>query len=221
MDAEFWLERWREGQTGFHLQRVTPLLQKYWPTLAIPAGSRVLVPLCGKSLDMAWLAGQGFQVLGVELSQLAVDAFFEENKLHPEVSTSPFGKHYTAGAIEIICGDIFGLDAQTLANCVGVYDRAALVALPADMRPRYVTHIYSQLADSYQGLLLTLEYEQSQMDGPPFSVAEDEVQALFSKHSDVRLTDRRSILEKEPKFKARGLTSLDTAVYQLSRKATA
>lgn len=221
MDADFWLERWREGRTGFHMQRVTPLLQKYWPMLALPAESRVLVPLCGKSLDMAWLAGQGFRVLGVELSPLAVEAFFDENALKADVHDSRFGRHYTAGTIEIICGDIFALDAQTLASCTGVYDRAALVALPADMRPRYADHLYGQLADTCQGLLLTLEYEQSQMDGPPFSVTEDEVHALFDAHTEAQLTDRRDILDKEPKFKKRGLSRLDTAVYRLSRRVGA
>ena len=93
MDAEFWLERWREGRTHFHQTRITPLLQKYWPTLAVPKGGRVLVPLAGKSLDMVWLAAQGHAVLGVELSQLAVDQFFEENELRPATHESVYGKH--------------------------------------------------------------------------------------------------------------------------------
>ena len=217
MDADFWLERWHDGRTHFHQARVTPLLQKYWPSLALPAGSRVLVPLCGKSLDMIWLAEQGLRVLGVELSQLAVEQFFAENGLHPEMHHSTLGSHYAAGNIEIICGDIFKLDAATLSGCTGVYDRAALIALPADMRAQYVRHVYAQLSGQYRGLLITLDYSQAQMEGPPFSVHDEEVQALYAGHSDAAIIDRRDILDKEPKFAERGLTQLDTVVYRLQR----
>ncbi len=217
MDADFWLERWREGRTHFHQQRITPLLQKYWPGLGLAPGSRVFVPLCGKSLDMMWLAGQGHEVLGVELAELAIEQFFAENKLQPTVRDTPIGPSYRAGNIELICADIFDMGAQDLAGCAGVYDRAALVALPADMRPRYVQHVYAQLPDDYRGLLLTLDYPQEQMDGPPFSVGDEEVQALYAGHSEALLIDRRGILDKEPKFAERGLTKLDTLVYRLRR----
>jgi thiopurine S-methyltransferase len=217
MEADFWLERWREGRTHFHQTRVTPLLQKYWPSLALPPGSRVLVPLCGKSLDMIWLAGQGVRVLGVELSQLAVEQFFAENDLHPEIHPTPMGSRYSAGGIEIVCGDIFKMDAATLSDCTGVYDRAALVALPADMRAQYVRHVYAQLSDQYRGLLITLDYRQESMEGPPFSVPDAEVQALYAGHSDAAIIDRRDILDKEPKFAERGLIKLESLVYRLQR----
>ncbi|MGB6104995.1 MAG: thiopurine S-methyltransferase [Pusillimonas sp.] len=220
MDPDFWLTRWRDQHTHFHQQRVTPLLQKYWPTLDLPQGSRVLVPLCGKSLDMIWLAQQGHQVLGIELAQQAVEQFFNENDLQPSKHESPLGTHYRSGNIELICGDIFGVDAATLATCAGAYDRAALVALPAHMRQRYVAHVYGQLANPYRGLLLTLDYDQDEMDGPPFSVNDTEVQQLYTGHSRARLIDRRGILDKEPKFVERGLTHLDTLVYRLETNAS-
>ncbi len=217
MDADFWLERWREGQTRFHQNRVTPLLPKYWPSLSLPSSARVLVPLCGKSLDMVWLAEQGYQVLGIELAQLAIDQFFAENSLQPTTHESSLGRHHIAGNIEIICGDIFALDVATLNSCIGVYDRAALIALPTAMRKRYVEHVYGQLPEQYRGLLLTLDYRQDQMEGPPFSVGDAEVQAIFSPHSKAQILDRRNILDKEPKFAERGLTELDTVVYRLNR----
>ncbi|OYV46586.1 MAG: thiopurine S-methyltransferase, partial [Burkholderiales bacterium 21-58-4] len=141
MEADFWLQRWREGQTRFHQGRVMPLLQKYWPGLSLPANSRVLVPLAGKSLDIIWLAEQGHHVLAVELSALAIEQFFTENNLHPSSRDTPLGRHFVAGRIEVICGDIFALDAATLADCAGFYDRAALIALPPAMRQRYVRHV--------------------------------------------------------------------------------
>jgi len=215
MDAEFWLARWREGRTHFHQERVEPLLQKYWPALRLPAGSRVLVPLCGKSHDMAWLAGQGLQVLGAELSPLAVEQFFREQGLSPEVRDSVAGPLYCAGSVEILCGDIFGLDAATLAACRGVYDRAALVALPRPMRERYAREIYGRLAPDYRGLLIALDYPQQEMDGPPFSVGEAEVRSLYAGHSRAERIDRRDILAKEPKFQRAGVSRLHADVYRL------
>ena len=220
MDAEFWLDRWREGRTHFHQQRVSPLLQKYWPTLGLPTDSRVLVPLCGKSLDMIWLAEQGHKVLGIELAQRAIEQFFAENRLHPTIRKTSIGTSYQAGNIELVCGDIFTMGAQDWTECVGVYDRAALIALPENMRQRYVKHVYAQLPDNYHGLLLTLDYAQEQMEGPPFSVGDEEVQSLYRGHSEARLIDRRDILDQEPKFAERGLTKLDTLVYRLGRPDT-
>ena len=109
MDADFWLQRWREGQIGFHRGEVMPLLEQYWPSLDAPAGSRVFVPLAGKSLDMHWLAAQGLQVLGCELSPLAVEAFFAEAGITPQVQLDTDGSHHRAGAIELVQGDVFAL----------------------------------------------------------------------------------------------------------------
>src|SRR5690606_33992207 len=134
--------------------------------------------LCGKSLDMSWLASQGYRVLGVEISSLAVEQFFDEHELTPLTHQSSQGRHYVAGDIEIICGDIFDLDEMTLSSCQGVYDRAALIALPADMRQPYVDHVYHRLPEGCTGLLITLDYPQEQMDGPPFSLNDDEIQNL-------------------------------------------
>jgi thiopurine S-methyltransferase len=137
MHPGFWLSRWQEGRIGFHQDRPTPLMVEHWPTSGLAAGSKVFVPLCGKSRDMAWLAGQGLQVLGVELSARAVEAFFDEHDLRPDVRDTPHGRLYAAGGIEIICGDAFALDAETLRDCNAVFDRAAIIALPRALRERY------------------------------------------------------------------------------------
>jgi thiopurine S-methyltransferase len=126
MDPEFWHQRWREDRIGFHQDRPMPLLLEYWPQVAPAAGSRVFVPLAGKSLDLAWLAAQGYRVLGVELSPLAVAQFFAEQGLTPQIHESRYGQHYRAGDIELICGDVFALDAEVLANCAAVYDSGPL-----------------------------------------------------------------------------------------------
>src|SRR5574337_2192188 len=133
MEAGYWLQRWNEGRIGWHRREVMPLLEKHWPALDVPRGTRVLVPLCGKSLDMPWLASQGLRVLGVDVSPIAVESFLAENHLHARTSAASEGTHYRVtnapdgGGIEIINGDVFKLDPAVIATCHAFYDRAALI----------------------------------------------------------------------------------------------
>lgn len=217
MHVEFWLQRWREGRTGFHRDMVMPLLAKYWPSLDLPEHSRVFVPLAGKTKDMLWLAAQRHRVLGVELSPLAVEQFFDENQLQPTIHESAAGRHFVAGPIELVCGDLFDLDADALSECVGVYDRAALIALPADMRRRYAAHLSRILPAGSQMLLITLDYAQAEMEGPPFSVREEEVAALYADNWQTTRLDRRDILADDPKFAESGVSALHTDVWRLQR----
>jgi len=217
MHPDFWHQRWAENQIGFHQDTPTPLLLKHWASLGIAPGAQVFVPLAGKSLDMAWLASQGHRVLGVELSQLAVQQFFAEHGLVPELEQTRYGTHYRAGGIELIVGDAFGLDAEVLRDCTAVFDRAALIALPPDVRARYVSELYARLPANCRGLLVTLEYPQDERPGPPFSVAADEVHALYERDWQVEPLERRSIAPDHPGFVA-GVSRLDTAVYALRHR---
>lgn len=217
MDAEFWMQRWQEGQIGFHRTEVMPLLETHWTALHLPPGSRVLVPLAGKSLDMHWLAAQGHRVLGVELSPLAVQQFFSEADLQPRRHLSRYGEHFVAGPVEIILGDAFGVDAALLADVAGVYDRAALIALPPALRRRYLDTVYAGLPRGCEGLLITLEYPQQEKAGPPFSVEPDEVANLFDTYWHASPIERRDILDQEPRFRAEGVSALSTAVYRLRK----
>jgi len=218
MNPDFWQQRWQEGRIGFHQERVTPLLEQHWDAIGAPAGGRVFVPLCGKSLDMAWLAARGHRVLGIELSPIAVLQFFEESRLSPGIRESRNATHYSAGGIEIIRGDVFDLDDATLAGCTGVYDRAALIALPAPMRERYVADVYSKLPSGCRGLLVTLEYPQAEKEGPPFSVAEDEIATRFGPDWTLELLERRDILAGQPGFAAEGVSALHTSAWRLLRR---
>ncbi|MFC3549922.1 thiopurine S-methyltransferase [Lysobacter cavernae] len=218
MQPEFWHQRWRDNQIGFHQDKPTPLLLKHWPQLQVPAGSRVFVPLAGKTLDMVWFAAQGYRVLGIELSQQAIEQFFTEHALTPDISESPYGRHYRAGDIELICGDAFGLDEALLADCAAVFDRAALIALPPPLRQRYAHELYARLPSACRGLLITLEYPQHEKDGPPFSVSEDEVRDLYQRDWTVATLERRDILAQQPFFIEEGITALQTVVYRLQRR---
>ena len=218
MDTDFWQDRWREGRIGFHQQRVTPLLEQHWGAVGVPAGGRVFVPLAGKSLDMVWLASRGHPVLGVELSELAVTQFFAEHGLAPDTRRSRLGTHFSAGDIELVCGDAFAFDAEALADCSGVFDRAALIALPPALRTRYARELYAALPAGCRGLLVTLEYPQGEKQGPPFSVPEAEVRALYGSAWDIAVLERRDILAGQPGFVAEGVTALDTVAYRLERR---
>lgn len=218
MHPDFWHQRWHDNQIGFHQDKPTPLLLKHWAALGMPAGAKVFVPLAGKSLDMVWFASQGYRVLGVELSQLAVDQFIEEHRLVPELRESRYGTHYIAGSVEIISGDVFALDAEALADCSVVFDRAALIALPPALRQRYAHETYALLPPGCRGLLITLEYPQREKQGPPFSVPEAEVRELLDEQWHIEVLERREILEQQPSFVAEGVTALDTVVYRLVRR---
>ncbi|MBK6924216.1 MAG: thiopurine S-methyltransferase [Thermomonas sp.] len=217
MQPDFWHQRWADNQIGFHQSAPTPLLLKHWPALGITPGAQVFVPLAGKSLDMAWLASQGHRVLGVELSQLAVEQFFAEHDLQPGIRETKYGRHYTANGIELICGDAFALDADALRDCAAVFDRAALIALPPELRERYASELYASLPTGSRGLLVTLEYPQEERPGPPFSVTEDEVRALYSRDWQVDLLDRRPIPPEHPGYVG-GVSRLDTATYALRKR---
>lgn len=221
MEAEFWHERWRENRIGFHQDRPSPLLVAHWDALGVREPARVFVPLCGKSLDMVWVAERGHRVLGVELSEVAVRQFFDERDLAPRIRQTASGTHFLAGPYEIICGDAFALPAQILADCTAVLDRAAVIALPPDLRQRYARTMYARLPLGCRGLMITLEYPQPEKQGPPFSVDERDVKALFGRDWQPEILERLDILAREPDFRADGLTRLHTCAWKLTRHARA
>lgn len=220
MEPDFWLQRWREHRIGFHRDEVMPLLVQHWPALRVPRGARVFVPLCGKTLDMPWFVQQGLRVLGADLSPLAIEQFLAENHLQARRHVESDGTHFVVDGedFELILGDVFDIPSSTLATCGAVYDRAALIALPPPMRERYVHEVHGKLPPGCRGLLITLEYPQAQMQGPPFSVEEPEVRRLFGAQWKVDLLERRDILAGQPSFSESGVTALHTAVYGLRRQ---
>lgn len=218
MTPEFWHERWRQGEIGWHASSVNLHLQDHWPRLGVAPGTQVFVPLCGKTLDLLWLAAQGLRVLGVEISRVAVDAFFADNALRPEITEAPPFLRYRAAEIEILCGDFFDLGADRLEGIGAVFDRASLIALPPDMRPRYAAHLARLLRPPIAMLLITLDYAQDEMAGPPFAVGEAEVRALYGAGFHIEPIARVDVLAENERFRQRGLTHLDEQVYRLASR---
>lgn len=178
MDATFWRDRWARNQIGFHEPQANPLLVAHFGSLSLPAAARILVPLCGKSLDIPWLLSRGHPVVGVELSEIAVRQLFAILGVTPMVTANDKYTRYSASDIDILQGDFFDLCDSDVGPIGAVYDRAALIALPESMRSRYAAHL-EQLAHRATQLLVTLRYEQHLVAGPPFCVAGSEVAALY------------------------------------------
>lgn len=226
MDIEFWNNRWEQGQTGFHQQQVNPYLAWFYGEKGLPedrrADIRVFVPMCGKSLDMLWLAQNGYAVFGVECSQKAIESFFAENGLGFQSASRDAHTLYRhdgqKAPIEIYHGDFFALAPDDLAGVTDVYDRAALIALPEPMRYDYAKKMAELQRPGVRSLLITLSYDQQKMDGPPFSVDEEHVHALYDENFQVEKLLYKNIIDDEPRFKQQGLEALTETVYKLKRK---
>jgi thiopurine S-methyltransferase len=216
MKSEFWLERWEREEIGFHQNEINPYLYQYWQDLHPAHKGEVFVPLCGKSRDMLWLRKQGHRVLGVELSAIAVQAFFRENCLTPQRVTAGKFDCYEADGIRILCSDFFDLGKDDLAQASSVYDRASLIALPPEMRERYARHLVSILPAKTQILLITFDYPQPEMPGPPFAVSAGEVEALYLGRAEVRLLAQLDVLPQNQRFRERGLSRLQENVFLLA-----
>jgi thiopurine S-methyltransferase len=215
MHTQFWHERWQKNEIGFHQAEFNSHLQEFWPRLGLTAQHTVFVPLCGKSRDLLWLRAQGYPVLGVELSPIAVRDFFAENRIAAHVARGDFFEKWSADGLTILCGDFFSLTHEHLREVGGVFDRASLIALPPDMRPRYAHHLSAILPSQAVMLLVTMEYTSGAMQGPPFSVEETEVRRLYKDRYRVESVLRKDILNDSPRFRERGLSALHEHVYRL------
>lgn len=218
MTPDFWHQRWQRGEIGWHNAEINPCLEQHWPRLGAPPGCPVFVPLCGKSRDLLWLAGEGYRVIGNELSPIAIDAFLAEHGLAAtRTQTLPFTQ-VVADEIELLVGDFFDLQPQHLAGVGAGYDRGSLIALPPALRPRYAERLASLLPAGTPMLLITLDYDQSRMDGPPFSVSHTEVMGLFGPAFAVESIAAVDVLAGHPRFVTRGVTALTERVYRLQRR---
>ncbi|MEQ1672266.1 MAG: thiopurine S-methyltransferase, partial [Hyphomicrobium sp.] len=210
---------WQKREIGFHQPQVQPALVKHWPRLNVAKGARVLVPLCGKTVDMAWLADQGYRVTGAELSELAVDEFFSERSVTPEVRHDGPFKIKSSGSIEIWCGDFFALNTANFPHIDALYDRAALVAMPPELQPRYAAKLAELLPAGGKALLIGLDYNTNEMSGPPFAIPQMRVRELLSPSFDIELLEARDGLTKSEHLAKRGITRLEEASYLLTRRA--
>jgi thiopurine S-methyltransferase len=214
---DFWHKRWQIGQIGFHQSAVDRHLEKYWPDLGLARGSRVFVPLCGKSLDLLWLQERHESVTGVELSAVALESFCMEHGIPARRRVLEHFDLYEASKLRLYRGDFFALTPELLGPVTAVYDRAALISWAPELRADYVSHLTAVTRPGTQTLLVTMEYAQSQMAGPPFSAGADEVEGLYARNHSIELLAREDVLASEPRLRSRGLTRLFEVCYRLKR----
>lgn len=206
--TENWLDRWANGRTGWHEESGNAGLKSHWPDCA--NGTRVLVPLCGKTIDLLWLSHHGHEVVGVELSDIAVRNFFSEHDLAYQVEKGEYLDCFSATDVPITlyCGDYFSFDAPPFD---ALYDRGALVAMPDSLRPEYVEHTKQLLRPEAVRMIITLEYDQRVVQGPPFSVLPTEIGAYWGDLTRVHETD--DLETCPPKFRAAGLQDIQEVVW--------
>lgn len=187
METSFWHQCWEKDQIGFHQDDFNPLMMKLWPRFqawqegqgrSSEQPSVIFVPLCGKSADMLYIASQQ-KVIGAELSDIACRDFYLDNHIPYQLTNTAIFGHYQSERIDLYQGDFFALTPQHVNTCQHIFDRAALVALPKALRAQYVAHLRGLFPAKTELFLLSLEYPEGEIKGPPFNVTENEVNSLF------------------------------------------
>jgi thiopurine S-methyltransferase len=214
---KFWHNRWRLGQIGFHQTAVDRHLREYWPQIKIGADGHIFVPLCGKSLDLLWLRDHHGTVAGVEISAVALESFCLEHGIAARRRTLPGFDVLEADRLQLYCGDFFALTPELLGRVDAVFDRAALISWAPELRAAYAGHIATLTNPGTQTLLVTVEYLQEQMAGPPFSVEPDVVDRLYASTHAVQFLSRQDVLANEPRLRSRGLSQFHETCYRLTR----
>jgi thiopurine S-methyltransferase len=213
MDPSFWHDRWAANEIGFHQSEVNRHLAEHLTKLPLPTGARVFVPLCGKTLDIAWLLSQGFRVVAAELSRMAIEQLFVGLGCTPRISGGGKLEQFSFDEVDVYVGNIFDLSIDILGHVDAIYDRAALVALPPEMRARYAQHLMSITGRAPQ-LLISFEYDQSVMEGPPFSVTGEEIRRHYA--ADYQITP---LATAEVPGGLKGRCPASESVFLLQRKA--
>ena len=210
MKLDFWHERWAQNQTGWHEGDANLMLVAHLPELSLSQGARVFVPLCGKTNDIGWLLSKGYCVAGAELSETAIEQLFADLGVEPEIKEAGELKCYSADSIDIFVGDFFKLSKDMLGDVDAVYDRAALVAMPESMRDQYALHL-TGLTNKAPHLLVCFEYDQSLMDGPPFSVNREEVERIYEDRFKIKFIQKTQFPGK-----LKGICDADEVCWLLS-----
>jgi thiopurine S-methyltransferase len=212
-----WHSRWESNKIGWHADQVNRQLVEYFSELNLVDGDKIFVPLCGKSLDMLYLLQRGLKVVGVEMSEIAAQQFFSENKLEYTVAKADDLILYEGDGIQIFCGDFFTLKASHLVDVKAVYDRASLIALDKALRQKYVNHLNDIILKDVRVLLLTLNYPQHQRVGPPYAVSKSEVNSLYGGSFKCQELQNINDIENEPMFLLQGVDFVEKAVYCLQK----
>jgi len=215
VDTKFWIEKWEQQQIGFHLPTTHPMLARHWSELDVGMDAHVLVPLCGKSLDLTYLMSRGCGVTGVELSPIAIRQFLDEQGLQATTMDIEGMPVSIVDGLRLIEGDFFRLSAGIIGRVDAVYDRAALIAMPPDQQDHYARKLLALTPESAPILLITLDYDPNEMSGPPFATSGEQVRRLFGERYEVDLLEQVDALADNPALQGRGLSALTETAWRL------
>ncbi|WP_158538099.1 MULTISPECIES: thiopurine S-methyltransferase [Corallincola] len=215
MSNLLWKEKWKRNDIGFHQAVSHHLLRRFLSQLNLPANEKILVPLCGKSHDMDLLADLGYRVMGVELSRIAIKAYFESRQVKPSREKRGRFIIWRASNIEIWCGDVFDLTANDLHGIRTLYDCTSLTAFAAELRPRYIEHFQQTLAQPTQILLMTTESADEAVSNSALMV-DAEIAALYQAHYQVELLYGQHSLLYDPEDPSAPKSMMDEKVYLMS-----
>jgi thiopurine S-methyltransferase len=220
MRPSFWHERWRDGRIGFHRDTPNPALTEWWSQITPHEDGAVLVPLCGKSRDMTWLAEHGHEVVGVEISPVAIDEFWIDSGGTPARSRLGLYQQSRAAGISLLEGSFFNLTPNQALPIGAFYDRASIIALPAELRPHYAAALARVIAPGVQGLMVTVNYDQTEIDGPPFALGPDAVRGLLGEDFHVEVLYSADAYDRASHLAERGLSALSEHIMRLTRRQT-
>jgi len=216
MTKQYWLNKWQQNDIKFNQDETNVYLQRYYSKLNLNKSDRIFVPLCGKSIDMLWLLQKSHLVVGVEFSPIACQSFFKDNSLPYQVKTlGPFTTYYNA-AITLYCGNFFELTPGLIGNIKAVYDRAGFISLPPSNRAEYVEHLVTLIPAGARIIMTTIEYDQQQLDGPPYSTSFDNIKQLYGPHFHIEQLEHKPY-EVPEHLRAKGLQTADYAVYLMTK----
>lgn len=219
LTPEDWKQRWQDGHTGWHKNVVHPALIKYFERLELTAGDQVFVPLCGSSVDMEWLAEQGINIIGCEISDKAIAGFFERVELQPEKTRQDELVSWKAGSYTLYQGDYFAMQANHVERIRAVYDCASLIALPREGetgRKAYLRKMRELVSDEVKTLLITLDYEQPEFGGPPYPVGYEEIVWQYAFDHIIEFISEQQTLVTEPCLRQHGLNRVTEWVYLMT-----
>ena len=217
--TEFWQQRWSDGQTGFHLNDTHPDLHAFLPQLNLNIGDTVFVPLCGKTLDIGYLLAKGYRVVAVEMVEYAVKQLFNQLSMTPDIYQWKQGVCYRASGLTVYVGDYFDLRAKECSEACAVYDRAAMLAIPHKLQAQYCRHL-SEITDHAKQLVITVEFDQDKVDGPPFTLSEKDIRRYYGESYHISRLNEVETIKEEARFEAMGLSSFMRRTYFLDPKCS-
>lgn len=218
MTQELWREKWRSNDIAFHQERINPLLKAHLPRVKLNPGDRILVPLCGKSLDMGWLNQCHYRVMGVELSSVAIADYFDELGVKPQRQMQGNFTRWWHKHIQIWCGNIFDLNLLDVDRIKLIYDSAALTAFDADERQTYVDHFAKILPMRTQIMLMTTETADVQYTDSVARI-DSEVKNLYQADYRIELLHGQDSLKIDPEFPQLPARMLEEKIYLMHNRS--